>query len=247
MWTREQLKTNGKMAFSRNYWECVAVALIMGFFSGVPNFAAVKKNLETQRASLSEFGLYGSSVDMSELYQSLTMAISLFTVFGLLITAVFVLLKLLVGNALMVGGNLFFIENRNGGRGFGIAASSFRSGRYGNIVLTMFLMDLFISLWSLLLIIPGIIKSYEYLMVPYILAENPQMDRKEIFEISRRMMDGEKMNAFLLDLSFLGWIFLTVLTCGVAGILYVQPYMMATRTELYIYNKVQAYNEGYIA
>ena len=95
MWTREQLKTNGKMAFSRNYWECVAVALIMGFFSGVPNFAAVKKNLETQRASLSEFGLYGSSVDMSELYQSLTMAISLFTVFGLLITAVFVLLKLL--------------------------------------------------------------------------------------------------------------------------------------------------------
>ena len=108
-------------------------------------------------------------------------------------------------------------------------------------------MDLFISLWSLLLIIPGIIKSYEYLMVPYILAENPQMDRKEIFEISRRMMDGEKMNAFLLDLSFLGWIFLTVLTCGVAGILYVQPYMMATRTELYIYNKVKAYNEGYIA
>ena len=180
MWSRMQLKMNGKQLFYKNYWECVAVALIMGFFSGVPNFAAVKKNLETQRASLSEFGLYGSSVDMSELYQSLTMAISLFTVFGLLITAVFVLLKLLVGNALMVGGNLFFIENRNGGRGFGIAASSFRSGRYGNIVLTMFLMDLFISLWSLLLIIPGIIKSYEYLMVPYILAENPQMDRAAV-------------------------------------------------------------------
>ena len=53
MWSRMQLKMNGKQLFYKNYWECVAVALIMGFFSGVPNFAAVKKNLETQRASLS--------------------------------------------------------------------------------------------------------------------------------------------------------------------------------------------------
>ena len=81
----------------------------------------------------------------------------------------------------------------------------FRSGHYGNIVLTMFLRDLYIVLWTLLFIVPGIVKSYEYMMVPYILAENPGMDQKEVFQISREMMNGQKWNAFVLDLSFIGW------------------------------------------
>ena len=70
---------------------------------------------------------------------------------------------------------------------FGNLLDGFKSGHYGNIVLTIFLRDLFISLWTLLLVIPGIVKIYEYLMVPYILAENPAMDRKSAFAISKRM------------------------------------------------------------
>ena len=70
---------------------------------------------------------------------------------------------------------------------------AFRSGHYVNIVLTMFLRELFTSLWTLLLVIPGIVKHYEYLMIPYILAENPGMDRKEAFQISKRMMDGQTL------------------------------------------------------
>ena len=73
----------------------------------------------------------------------------------------------------------------------------------------MFLRDLFTALWSLLLVVPGIVKHYEYLMVPYIIAENPAMDYKEAFQISKQMMDGEKMEAFIMDLSFLGWYLLT--------------------------------------
>ena len=68
----------------------------------------------------------------------------------------------------------------------------FKKGRYGNIMKTMFFRNLFVFLWSLLLIVPGIIKGYEYLMVPYILAENPTMDRREVFALSKRMMDGQK-------------------------------------------------------
>ena len=110
----------------------------------------------------------------------------------------------------------------------------------------MFLMNLYITLWSLLFLIPGIIKMYEYLMVPYILADNPGMDRKEAFAISKRMMTGEKWNAFILQLSFLGWIFLSMFTCGLLGIFYVSPYMEATMAELYAYNKGKAFHEGYI-
>ena len=80
-----------------------------------------------------------------------------------------------------------------------------------NVVLVMFLKNLFTSLWTLLFVIPGIVKHYEYLMIPYILAENPGMDRKEAFQISKRMMDGQKMETFILDLSFIGWILLSAI------------------------------------
>ena len=60
------------------------------------------------------------------------------------------------------------------------------------------------------------------------------------------MMDGEKMRAFELTLSFLGWYFLSLITCGIVGIFYVNPYAEATMAELYAYNKAKAFQEGYI-
>ena len=104
---------------------------------------------------------------------------------------------------------------------------------YVNIVLTMFLRDLFTTLWSLLLVVPGIVKHYEYLMVPYIIAENPAMDYKEAFQISKQMMDGNKWDAFVLDLSFIGWTLLGVCTFGILLVFYVEPYIYLTRAELY--------------
>ena len=157
-----------------------------------------------------------------------------------------VLLSIFVGNVLLIGGCNFYIRNRTEKPGIGAILFGFKSGHYGNIVLTLFLKDLFVGLWSLLFVIPGIVKSYEYMMVPYILAENPGMERKEAFAISRRMMDGQKWDAFVLDLSFLGWEILGIFTCGILSIFYVAPYVHATHTELYIFNKIKAYNEGYI-
>ena len=109
-----------------------------------------------------------------------------------------------------------------------------------------FMVQLFTALWSLLFVIPGIVKSYEYCMVPYILAENPGMNRKEAFLISKKMMMGQKWNTFVLDLSFLGWRCLEAITFGILGIFYVEPYVQATRAELYAYNRTIAYQNGYI-
>ena len=105
---------------------------------------------------------------------------------------------------------------------------------YANGIITMLLRTVFTALWTLLLIIPGIIKSYEYRMIPYILAENPDLEWREVFSISRRMMDGEKWNAFILDLSFLGWAFLSAITLGLVGIFYVNPYKGLTDAALYM-------------
>ena len=122
----------------------------------------------------------------------------------------------------------------------------FPTDQLGSVVGLYFIKGLYLFFWSLLLAVPGIIKSYEYRMVPYILAENPGMDSKQVFEISKRMMNGQKMETFILDLSFIGWALVAGITCGIAGVFYVTPYVNATNTELYAFNKVQAYNEGYI-
>ncbi|MDE7016815.1 MAG: DUF975 family protein, partial [Lachnospiraceae bacterium] len=92
---------------------------------------------------------------------------------------------------------------------------------------------LHIFLWALLFLIPCIYKKYQYYMVDFILAENPDMDTKEVLEWSKRMMDGHKWDAFVLDLSFILWHMLSTLTCGILEIFYVKPYIYLSRASLY--------------
>ena len=144
-----------------------------------------------------------------------------------------VLFHFFVGNVLEVGGRDFYIENLYSVPGPGKLLSVFRSGNYGNIVKTMFLRDLYLVLWTLLFIIPGVVKSYEYKMIPYLLAEYPDMSTKEVFAKSREMMNGQKMDTFILALSFIPWSVLSAITAGIAGLFYVSPYKDATYAELY--------------
>ena len=97
----------------------------------------------------------------------------------------------------------------------------------------MLIMELKIMLWLLLLVVPGIIKAYEYSMIPYLLAENPSLSASEAFSLSKQMTTGQKMDLFVLDLSFLGWIILGAICCGI-GLLFVQPYPEATKAEVYL-------------
>ena len=104
---------------------------------------------------------------------------------------------------------------------------------YGNILATILLRDVFLVLWTMLFIVPGIIKAYSYKLVPYLLSEDPTLSPTDAITRSREMMNGNKWNAFVLDLSFLGWHILSALTAGLLGIFYVNPYVAATDAELY--------------
>lgn len=103
---------------------------------------------------------------------------------------------------------------------------------YGRFLGVSALYFVYIFLWTLLFIIPGIIKSYSYAMTPYIMHENPQLSGEDCINASMKMMDGNKGKLFLLDLSFIGWIILGVLTLGI-GLLWVEPYMMCSRAKFY--------------
>lgn len=130
---------------------------------------------------------------------------------------------------------------------------------YMNVVKVMFFRTLYTTLWTFLFIIPGIVKAYEYRMIPYLMAENPNLTKEQAFALSKQMMMGQKWSAFVLDWSFLGWELLSVCTFGILQIFYVGPYQHATNAALYeelsrMYgyparnayaNASYAYTEGY--
>ncbi len=98
--------------------------------------------------------------------------------------------------------------------------------------LAYFLVQIFTVLWSLLFIIPGIVKSISYSQTMYILNDHPEMSATEAITESRKMMNGHKMEYFVLMLSFFGWAILSMLTFGIL-LLYVSPYMQATFAAYY--------------
>ncbi len=238
MWTRRELKTNGKAAFRRNYWPSVAVAFLASIFV----------NGEIFNAGSTYTGNAGAdTVDLTDSLSGVPASVLLAAMAIVLVIAIVIaLLWLLVGTAFEVGSCRFFVQNQTEKAPVRTILFGFRSGHYGHIVLTLFLRSLYLTLWGLLLVIPGIYKYYEYLMVPYILADNPGMPRRDAFAISKRMMYGEKWNTFILSLSFILWDILSAITCGLVGIFYVEPYKRATYAELYAANKAKAYDEGYI-
>lgn len=188
---------------------------------------------------------FGSDTYISDVLSSLEIlftrmfgelsAIGWSLIFGVLsfVLVISVLIQCFLLAPLEVGCKRWFLKNRTQKPEAGEMAYAFKNG-YLNVVKTMFCMNLFTALWSLLFIIPGIIKAYEYRMIPYLLAENPNMDMHEAFARSRAMMTGNKWEAFVLDLSFLGWRILAAFTCGVLNVLYVSPYVHLTDTELYV-------------
>lgn len=239
MWTRQLLKKNGKIAFQRNYWTCVLVCVLGGFLGGG---LATGYNFEISSEELQEFA---NTMTLEKLLGQITpaliFAVVLTTVIGLMVG---ICITTLVSNVVIVGNHRYFLENREHKTAFSQLFYGFQGGRYVTNVLIMFLRNLYVFGWSLLFVFPGIIKSYSYMLVPYILAENSELDRKRIFELSSQMMRGHKMEAFVLELSFFGWFFLAAMTGGILNIFYVNPYWHATFAEFYSAVKADAKGRG---
>lgn len=161
----------------------------------------------------------------------------------LILFAIVLLLQIFVLNLFEIGGCSYYIHNASEPADLGHLISAFKGGHYGKMVITLFIRKLCIVLWGLLLIVPGIVKTYEYRMIPYLMADEPEMSREDAFRISKEMMTGEKWNAFVLDLSFVLWSILSSVTLGIAGVFYVNPYVDATNAELYLELKRQYFDE----
>lgn len=155
-----------------------------------------------------------------------------FMVIMLFVMAFAITLDVLILNPLQMGTYRFFYQNLTKKAEIKEVAYGFDRS-YKNVISVMFFRDLYTFLWALLFIVPGIIKAYEYRMIPYIIAERPDMPREMVFATSKQMMDGNKWKAFVLDLSFIGWWILSAFTGGLLNIFYVDPYYRSTCAALY--------------
>lgn len=148
------------------------------------------------------------------------------------ILAVFIVADIFLINPFDVGGKRFMRKSVEDVAQVKEVAFAYDHS-YKNVVKVMFYRDLYVFLWTLLFVIPGIVKMYQYLMVPYILSETPDMDYREALDKSRDMMNGHKWKAFVLGLSFILWDLLGLLTLGMVEIFYVNPYRNLTFAALY--------------
>jgi len=244
---RKLLKTRAKEAFKANYWRCVIVALIMAIIIGGSG-SAWKNRAENSAAGNETFSVYDvngdGTLDTKEFtalleglktqYGTKAVTVVMTVMAGVVggILAAGWLVHALLIEPLSLGCKYFFLRNSSESAEIGEIKRGFTPAWWHN-VLTLFLTNLFTGLWMALFIIPGIVKTYSYRLVPYIQAENPDMKGTEAITLSRRMMNGHKWETFVYDLSFIGWYLLVAITAGIAGLFWVNPYKSAADAELY--------------
>ena len=217
-----QYKNEALSALKGNWAPAVLVSVIFFF---VTLLCVLPSEVPLLTGAMEDFTALAQSQDiegMMDAYSTMTSWSSLGTLMMIFLYSVLYLgfmnafLKLLREGDDRLTSNMFQLSFKN----------------YWHKVWGMFLMYLFTFLWSLLLIIPGIVKSFSYAMTPYILEERPELSANEAIDHSCSMMKGHKFDLFWLYLSFIGWGILCIFTLGI-GLLWLMPYMQTSVAAFY--------------
>ncbi len=236
------LKENAKKVIGKNHWLSVAVAFFM--MLGVSSGPSL--NLEFSNDNTGGEFYFGTGETLTLPFfgnidfESLFAGLSIFTV-------VMAIASVLIFSSFRCGGIRFFLKLRKDNDvQFSEILQNFKDKTFIQIAKHTFFKELFIILWTLLFIIPGFIKMFEYWAIEYILAVRPNIERKELFRLSKELMDGHKAECFVLSLSFLGWYILNSFTGGLLGIFWLNPYKEATLVEFFSEIRREAIEKGKI-
>lgn len=240
MWTRESIKTYAKGFLRKYYWKAFLVCLILMIFTNkhVGKSTSSRNSYDSYNTTVVEnydripleVDYEGLNIFLRRIGNPLVIYVTLGTYLTILI--IYFIIRFTIGSIIEIGKNRFFLQGFREDVDIKYLFSAFNRDEYFDIAKTMFVVSVYNLLWTLLFIIPGIIKSYEYKFVPYILSEYPNIGTSEAILKSRNMTEGHKWNMFVLDLSFLGWILLGLLLCGI-GDIFVNPYVETCYARLY--------------
>ena len=125
-----------------------------------------------------------------------------------------------------------FLDNNRSGESYRMEQLFVGFHDYWRILGTYLLVTLYTLLWMLLLVVPGIIKAYSYSMTMYVLRDHPELKFNGAIERSMAMMKGHKFDLFYLQLTFIGWMLLCILTLGI-GYFWLGPYMQSATAHFY--------------
>ena len=221
-----QIKEIARFQFRQRYGMCVGAALLfILLFGGSSRGFSFQYNYDSS-------SLFGN--EFMPIFMTIIMVVAVIAILG----SIFVGGPVTVGYADLCCRVYVGIPTSVGA----MFSAGFRN--YWRSVGGMLWMNLFIFLWSLLLLIPGIVKSLAYFATPYILAEFPHVNATEALKISMRMTDGYKGEIFVLRLTFIGWYLLNAFTFGLLGIFYVNPYYYTTMAGMYQDLKMNALYNG---
>lgn len=213
----KQLRMRGLSAVKTNWGLAIGAALMAFLLAGIgSSFIPEFKFNWTEELSRSYNWQYAD-------HSNVTVSFNPADVLGLV--------HLIIGGVIQLGYCKFLLKQHDGRNPeFNDVFSEF--DRFGDGFAQHILRTLYVFLWSLLFIIPGIMKSFSYAMTPYIMAENPGMKAKEAIARSEEMMDGYKADLFMLHLTFIGWDLLAALTLNI-GYLWLNPYKNAAEAAFY--------------
>ena len=233
MFDRKLLKEKGKAAFKANYWMAVVASLILKAAAGGTTATSGSTTINSATDATEAQNIKELFNQLKQDPKLMTIIISVIAVVVIIVAVIQLLIDSFLINPIEMGSKSFFLKNADDpNTSFDEVKTGFTPS-YKRNVKALFLRDIKVALWSLLLIVPGVMKSYAYAQVPYILAENPDMEPKEALDRSESMMIGHRMELFKLRLSFIGWDLLAVLTLGILDVFYVGPYSKATEAEFY--------------
>ncbi len=238
MWSISELKKEARAVLKQCYLTALAVTLIT---SVLGNSGKIGGAIADRLPKLG--GRIGGLAVAAELDP-----FALISVLAAVLSSALFLstLMLLVSAPIKVGECRYFLEGTQYRFDMKNILHGFTCGKYLNVLLTLLLQEVFLTLWTMLFIIPGIIKGYAYSMVPYILAENPNLSPRQVIDISNRMTKGYKFQIFVLGLSFIGWYLLGALAFGI-GTVFVVPYERATMAQMYLAVRSNALDTGRVS
>ena len=212
-----ELRLKARQSLTGNYWPAVLVAFVASIFGALlVNGGSFSINIEER---------------FSEVFGNLPAIVKWYLAIVGSTAGVLSLVNLILGGVVQLGYASYLLKQHD--REICETKELFSKFDYfGPGFLQLLLRNIFTALWSILLVIPGIIKSLGYSMTPFLMVENPNLTAKEAIKLSQEKMMGHKWELFCMSLSFIGWSILATLTGGI-GYIFLNPYMNAAYAVFY--------------
>lgn len=215
--TASDLRARARQSLKGNYWTAVMVAFVAAIFGSLLNGGGFSIDIDADA--------------MKDLFGKIPRIVTLYLAFVGSFASVLSIVTFVLGGVVQLG-YVKYLLNQHDGQPCDVKDLFSMFHMFTKGFLQALLRGIYVFLWTLLFIIPGIVKAYSYAMTPFIMVENPELTANEAITASRTLMDGHKGDLFTLDLSFIGWRLLCCLTFGI-GIFFLNPYTNAARAAFY--------------